>query len=295
MRLASRFGGADVMLEEDRNMKTTQPLFVVDAFTGKGLRGNPAAVCPLQSWPSDAVMQALAHKLALSETAYFVPDADTGYLLRWFTPETEVELCGHATLASAAIFFRQIDPAASTVRFRSLKAGELTVTRDGDLLELDFPSEAAEPAPVQGIADALGAEPAETLAIPGRASIAVFADEATVRGLRPDMARVAALDGWKVIATAPGEHSDFVSRCFVPRAGIPEDPVTGSAHTILVPYWSRRLGKARLHAFQVSERGGELFCADRGARVAIAGRAAIRESGHVDLGGAGLRAELTPA
>ena len=155
MRLASRFGGADVMLEEDRNMKTTQPLFVVDAFTGKGLRGNPAAVCPLQSWPSDAVMQALAHKLALSETAYFVPDADTGYLLRWFTPETEVELCGHATLASTAIFFRQINPAASTVRFRSLKAGELTVTRDGDLLELDFPSEAAEPAPVQGIADAL--------------------------------------------------------------------------------------------------------------------------------------------
>jgi PhzF family phenazine biosynthesis protein len=276
-------------------MKTAQPLFVVDAFTGKGLRGNPAAVCPLHTWPSDAVMQALAHKLALSETAFFVPDGGTGYLLRWFTPETEVDLCGHATLASAAIFFRDIDPAASAVRFATQRAGELIVTRNGDLLELDFPSQPAAPGPVADIDAALGAQPVETLTIPGRASVAVFADEATVRGLDPDMARVAALDGVMVLATAPGDAGDFVSRCFVPRAGIPEDPVTGSAHTTLVPYWSRRLGKTKLHALQVSERGGELFCEDRGDRVGIAGRAVIRESGHVDIGRAVLRAELTPA
>lgn len=276
-------------------LNPTQPLFVVDAFTGDGLRGNPAAVCPLEAWPSEAVMQALAHKMALSETAYFAPDDGADYLLRWFTPETEADLCGHATLASAAVFFRHIDPAASVVRFRSLKAGELTVTRDGELLELDFPAQPAEAAPIAGIAEALGAEPAETLTIPGRADVAVFADESTVRGLRPDMEKVAALDGWKVIATAPGDACDFVSRCFVPRAGIPEDPVTGSAHTVLVPFWSRRLGKTRLHARQVSERGGELFCTDRGDRVGIAGRATIRERGQVDLGSAALPTELTPA
>jgi PhzF family phenazine biosynthesis protein len=283
------------MPQKENNMKPGQPLFVVDAFVGEGCLGNPAAVCPLDTWPSDALMQALAHKLALSETAFFGPDGADEFLLRWFTPEVEADLCGHATLASAAVFFRAIDPGASAVRFRSLKAGELTVTSDGDLLELDFPSEPAEPAPITGIAEALGAEPAETLAIPGRASVAVFADERTVRGLKPDMEKVAALDGWKVIATAPGNASDFVSRCFVPRAGIPEDPVTGSAHTVLIPYWSRRLGKAKLHAFQVSESGGELFCEDRGDRVGIAGRAVIRESGHVDIGSAALRAELTPA
>jgi PhzF family phenazine biosynthesis protein len=276
-------------------VKQAQSLFVVDAFTGEGLRGNPAAVCPLDAWPSETVMQALAHKLALSETAYFAPDDRGGYLLRWFTPETEADLCGHATLASAAVFFRAIDTGASAVRFSTLRAGELTVTRDGDMLELDFPSQPAAPGPVAGIGAALGAEPVETLTIPGDTNVAVFAAERTVRGLRPDMARVMALDGRKVIATAAGEASDFVSRCFVPRAGIPEDPVTGSAHTTLVPYWSRRLGKARLHAVQVSERGGVLFCTDRGGRVGIAGHATIRESGRVDLGSDALRAELTPA
>jgi len=239
-------------------------------------------------------MQALAHKLALSETAYFAHDGAPGYLLRWFTPETEVDLCGHATLASAAVFFRDIDPDAQVVRFSTLKAGDLTVTRDGDLLELDFPARPAEPGPIVGIGAALGAEPVETLAIPGRTSFAVFADERTVRGLRPDMALVAALDGQLVIATAPGEASDFVSRCFAPRAGIPEDPVTGSAYTTLVPYWSGRLGKTTLHAVQASERGGELFCEDRGDRIRIAGRATIRQRGSVDLESAPPQAELAP-
>ncbi len=277
---------------------TTRPmqsLFIVDAFTGEGLDGNPAGVCPLEGWPTDVVMQTLAHRLALSETAFFAPEDGARYLLRWFTPEMEADLCGHATLASGAVFFREIDPAASAVRFRSLKAGELTVTRSGELLELDFPSQPARPAPVAGIAAALGAQPDETLSIPGSASVAVFADEGTVRGLRPDMARVAALDGWKVIATAPGDSCDFVSRCFVPRAGIPEDPVTGSAHTVLTPYWSQRLGRTELHALQVSQRGGALFCTDRGERVGIAGRATIRQRGHVDLDSVSPEPELAPA
>jgi PhzF family phenazine biosynthesis protein len=276
------------------NAKPDQPLFVVDAFTGEGFLGNPAGVCPLDSWPSDAVMQALARQLALSETAYFAPDRAAGYLLRWFTPETEVDLCGHATLASAAVFFRDIDPGASAVRYSTLRAGDLRVTRNGDLLELDFPARAAAPGRVAGIGDALRAAPAETLTIPGRTVLAVFEDEETVRGLRPDMARIAALDGTLVIATAPGDASDFVSRCFAPGAGIPEDPVTGSAHITLTPYWSRRLGKARLHAVQISERGGELFCTDRGDRVGIAGRAVIRQRGRVDLEGAQPQAELAP-
>ena len=276
-------------------MTLARPLYVVDAFTGDGYRGNPAGVCPLETWPPDTAMQALAKQLALSETAYFAPVGDGSYLLRWFTPETEVDLCGHATLASAAVFFREIEPQAASVRFSTLKAGDLAVTRDGGLLQLDFPSQPAEPAPVKAIDAALGAQPLETLTIPGRASIAVFADEQTVRGLRPDMAQVAALDGLMVIATAPGDGSDFVSRCFVPRAGIPEDPVTGSAHTILVPYWSRRLGKTELHALQVSGRGGELFCTARGERVGIAGRATIRQRGQVDLESAIPKPALTPA
>lgn len=272
-----------------------QRIFVVDAFTGEGLAGNPAAVCPLETWPDDAAMQALAHRMALSETAYFAPAGDGSYLLRWFTPVTEADLCGHATLASAAIFFREIDPGGSVVQFRSLKAGALTVTRDNDLLELDFPAQPAEPGQDPGIAEALGAQPAEILTIPGSTSLAVFEDEKTVRDLRPDMERVARLDGKKVIVTAPGAECDFVSRCFVPRAGIPEDPVTGSAHTTLVPYWSKRLAKAKLRALQVSERGGELFCTDRGDRIAIAGRASIRQTGTADLASAPPVAELVPA
>lgn len=277
------------------NRRVAYPLFVVDAFTGNGLLGNPAGVCPLATWPSEAAMQRLAHRLALSETAYFAPDGAETYLLRWFTPKTEADLCGHATLASAAVYFREIDPGASAIRFSTVKAGDLTVTRSDDLLELDFPSQPAEPGLVAGIAAALGAEPAETLTIPGHTNVAVFADETTVRGLEPDMARVAALDGRKVIATAPGDASDFVSRCFVPKAGIPEDPVTGSAHTTLLPYWSQRLGKENLHAIQVSQRGGELFCTDRGDRVGIAGRAVIRQSGRVDIEGDPPQPELSPA
>ncbi|MEN8197930.1 MAG: PhzF family phenazine biosynthesis protein [Pseudomonadota bacterium] len=269
-------------------------IFVVDAFVGEGLTGNPAAVCPRENWLADDVMQAVAREMALSETAFFAP-RDDGYLLRWFTPTTEADFCGHATLASAAVYFTHMNTGALAVRFHSLKYGPLTVTRNGDLLELDFPALPAEKSSLDGLSAALGAKPVEVLRIPGSTCMAVFENEAAVRGLAPDMAALTALADQKIIATAPGDKVDFVSRCFVPRAGIPEDPVTGSAHTTLIPYWSARLGKAELRAFQVSARGGELFCTDRGDRVAIAGRAAIRSSGTLDLAGSAPRAELVDA
>lgn len=278
-------------------------IHIVDAFVGEGLSGNPAAVCPSGDWMADDVMQDIAREMALSDTAFYAPQGDGSYLLRWFTPATEVDLCGHATLASAAVHFAYLDPAASAVRFDSLKAGQLTVTRNGDLLELDFPARPAAPVGVDGVAEALGAPPVETLLLPGTACLAVFRHEDEVRALEPDMNRVATLSAdldidagaELVIATAPGDSVDFVSRVFAPRAGIPEDPVTGAAHTTLVPYWSKRLGKTSLHAIQASARGGELFCTDRGDRVAIAGRAAIRSRGRLDLSGTGPRAELANA
>jgi PhzF family phenazine biosynthesis protein len=269
-------------------------IFVVDAFVGDGLTGNPAAVCPRENWLADDVMQAVAREMALSETAFFAP-RDDGYLLRWFTPATEVDLCGHATLASAAVYFTHLDPGASAVRFHTLKAGVLTVIRNGDMLELDFPARPAAPDSLEGLAGALGATPTKILRIPGATCMAVFDNEDAVRGLTPDMAAIEALEDRMIIATAPGDRVDFVSRCFAPRAGIPEDPVTGSAHTTLVPYWSVRLGKAELQAVQASARGGELFCADRGDRVAISGRATIRSSGTLDLAGEAPRTELVDA
>lgn len=266
-------------------------IYVADAFVGEGLAGNPAAVCPLGEWLADGIMQSVAREMALSETAFFA-DRGHGYLLRWFTPATEVDLCGHATLASAAVFFTHLDPGASAVRFHTLKAGDLAVTRNGELLELDFPARPAAPNGLDGLAAAIGAQPVEILRIPGATCMAVFDSADVVRGLSPDMAGLAALEDRMIIATAPGNGVDFVSRCFAPRAGIDEDPVTGSAHTTLVPYWSARLGRKNLHAVQASARGGELFCTDRGDRIAIAGRAAIRGVGTLDLAGPAPRAEL---
>ncbi len=275
--------------EQDNN------IYVVDAFVGEGLAGNPAAVCPRGDWLADDVMQEIAREMALSETAFYAPQGDGSYLLRWCTPATEVDLCGHATLASAAVYFAFLDPGASLVRFDSLKAGSLLVSRNGELLELDFPARPAKKDGADGLTAALGIEPAEVLRIPGATCLAVLDSEQALRDLSPDMAALSALPDRMTIVTAPGEGVDFVSRCFAPSAGIPEDPVTGSAHTTLVPYWSKRLGKTDLHAIQASARGGELFCSDRGDRIAIAGRAAIRKKGMLDLSGAAPRAELIDA
>jgi len=249
---------------------TRIPVYQVDAFASRLFTGNPAAVCPLERWLPDEQMQAIAAENNLAETAFFVPNGD-GYHLRWFTPTVEVELCGHATLASAFVILNELTPQAKSVRF-STKSGKLVVTREGDLLSLDFPSLVAVEGEVYpGLISALGGRPEKVLA--ARDYLVVYATEAELRSLKPDMDALAKADRFAVIATAPGKDVDFISRFFAPAQGIPEDPVTGSAHCTLIPYWSARLGKKKLHAYQASTRGGELWCEDRGERVTISGKA----------------------
>lgn len=256
------------------------PLYQVDAFTRTTFGGNPAAVCPLDSWLPDALMQAIASENNLSETAFFVPRGDD-YELRWFTPVAEVDLAGHPTLATAWVIFNRLGAKQPSLTFHTRIGDRLVVTRDGDRLAMDFPSRPPVPRAIGDVAAALGAAPAEILA--ARDGFAVFATEAAVRGLRPDMQKVAALDCMAVIATAPGTDCDFVSRFFAPRHNIPEDPVTGSAHCTLIPYWAQRLGKPALFARQVSARGGELWCTHRGDRVTIAGACAPYLEGWIDV------------
>lgn len=245
-------------------------VYRVDAFTGPGYQGNPAAVCPLESWLEPETMQALALQNNLSETAFFVRKGD-GYDLRWFTPACEANLCGHATLASAFVIFERLDPSADLVRFRT-RSGELRVRRRGDLLTLDFPARTPERCkPNAAVAQALGRAPAELWA--ARDYMAVYETEEEVRGLAPDMRALTGLDRLAVSVTAPGRACDFVSRFFAPARGVNEDPVTGSAHCMLTPYWAQRLGKTDLHAVQLSSRGGELWCEAAGDRVHLSGRA----------------------
>ena len=260
------------------------PIYQVDAFAAAPFRGNPAAVCPLDEWLDDKVLQAIAAENNLAETAFYIC-RNGRYHLRWFTPTVEVELCGHATLASAHVILelrREIESAQVT--FASL-SGPLTVAREGDLYTLDFPSrppaECADPALAEALASALGTRPARIL----RAAdcLCVFDDEEAVRSLAPDMSKLGGLDCFAVIATAPGSDCDFVSRFFAPKAGIPEDPVTGRAHTSLIPYWSQRLKKKKLFARQISLRGGELWCEDRGDRVGIGGRAVQYLEGRITV------------
>jgi PhzF family phenazine biosynthesis protein len=257
------------------------PLYQVDAFASRLFSGNPAAVVPLERWLDDRTLQSIAAENNLSETAFLVGGKGS-YHIRWMTPEDEVDLCGHATLASAWVVFNEIERGRTEVDFRS-QSGPLRVTADGGRLALDFPSRPPEPADdsLAGLAEALGARPRAALA--SRDFLAVYGHEDEVRALEPDMAKVAVLDRMAVIATAPGRDCDFVSRFFVPSLGIPEDPVTGSAHCTLVPYWSKRLGKTSLFARQVSARGGELWCEDRGERVTIAGRCVKYLEGAIEL------------
>lgn len=261
-------------------MTTELSIYQVDAFTDDVFGGNPAAVVLLQDWLPDALLQKIAAENNLAETAFLVPERDL-YHLRWFTPKIEVDLCGHATLASAQVVFEMLYPGRRSVTFLTRKAGPLTVTIQGDRMVMDFPARPAERVSMPlGLVEALGAEPAEVWAA-GKL-LAVFETEGAVRALVPDFRKVAALDCLGVIATAPGNGGiDFVSRYFAPHAGIDEDPVTGSAHCTLVPYWSRRLGKTKLEAHQVSARGGRLSCEDRGARVSLAGRAVLYLEGRI--------------
>jgi PhzF family phenazine biosynthesis protein len=263
------------------------PLYQVDAFTDRVFAGNPAAVCPLESWLDAAVMQAIAAENNLSETAFFVADERGGsdggtYAIRWFTPVDEIDLAGHPTLATAHVIFSVLAPALDAVTFTTPLGDSLAVTREGDRLTMDFP--ARPPAPRDDLGDvgaALGARPAEILA--ARDGFAVFEGEAEVAALQPDMAAIAALDCMGLIATAPGAACDFVSRFFAPKMGVPEDPVTGSAHCTLIPYWAGRLGKSEMLARQISARGGTIHCGHDGERVRIGGGAVTYMTGAIAL------------
>jgi PhzF family phenazine biosynthesis protein len=257
------------------------PIYQVDAFTDRLFAGNPAAVCPLKEWLPDPTLQAIAAENNLSETAFFVGEGE-GYLLRWFTPTVEVELCGHATLASGFVVTEILQRGQASVAFHTLKAGTLTVAKDGEWLAMDFPAWPPEPAAADPrVLAALGAAPAEMLS--GRGStLAVFARTEEVAALKPDFAALRGLAGGDIIATAPGRDGiDFVSRYFAPNHGIDEDPVTGSAHCVLTPYWASRLGKTRLSARQISARGGDLVCELKGARVTLSGQAKLYLEGTI--------------
>jgi PhzF family phenazine biosynthesis protein len=257
------------------------PLYQIDAFSSRVFGGNPAAVCPLDTWLPDATMQSIGLENNLSETAFIVPTGSE-YAIRWFTPTCEVDLCGHATLASGYAVFNILEPARTSVTFSS-KSGPLRVSKLDETVVLNLPARPGVPcdAPAR-LLEALNVKPEAVL----KASdyMAVFKDEAEVRALKPDMAKLATIDDVRAfICTAPGTDADFVSRFFAPKQGIPEDPVTGSAHCTLIPYWSKHLGRNPLRALQLSARGGELFCEDLGDRVGIAGRAALYLEGSITV------------
>jgi PhzF family phenazine biosynthesis protein len=259
----------------------TIPIFQVDAFTDHLFGGNPAAVCILNNeWLSDDLMQKIAAENNLAETAFLVP-RDGEYLIRWFTPAVEVELCGHATLASAWVVFNKLGHPSDEIVFQSRFSGVLKVRKEGDLLILDFPTDT--PVPVDepaGLAESLGITILECLR--GKTDYLVLVEsEEIVLGIKPDFRKLAEVEARGVIVTANGNESDFVSRFFGPQVGIDEDPVTGSAHTVLTPYWSQHLHKKQLTARQLSKRGGKLFCTDNGDRTFIAGEGRLYLEGTV--------------
>ncbi|THF66600.1 PhzF family phenazine biosynthesis protein [Pseudothauera nasutitermitis] len=244
--------------------------YQVDAFANRAFEGNPAAVCPLESWLDDGQLQAIAEENNLSETAFFVP-AGKSFELRWFTPVKEVDLCGHATLAAAHVIFEILDHAEPVVTFET-RSGRLFVEKQGRLLQMDFPAYTLLPCETpELLAQGLGVRPVEVLAADDY--LAVFDSEATVRSIEPNHLLLGQLDLRGVIVTAPGTDVDFVSRFFAPKLGVPEDPVTGSAHCALAPYWAGKLGKNSLSARQVSKRGGNLGCEVRGNRMLLSGSA----------------------
>lgn len=248
-------------------------LFQVDAFTDRVFGGNPAAVVPLESWPDDALLQNIATENNLAETAFFVPVGQDQFELRWFTPVKEVRLCGHATLATGHVLYHHLGFSGDRIRFRSREAGELTVERLDDGYRLNFPADQPQPCDVpEPLQLALGFTPNEVLA--GTDDLLVILEhEDQVLRVDPDMGKLRLLDNRGVIVSAPGNEVDFVSRCFFPAYGIDEDPVTGSAHTLMTPYWARRLGKNDLRARQLSARVGHLHCHLRDDRVWLDGQA----------------------
>jgi len=256
-------------------------LFHVNAFATKPFEGNPAAVCPIDGWLDDARLRAVAAENNLSETAFLVR-WDRHYELRWFTPRCEVKLCGHATLASAFVVLKILEPGRDSIRFETRYSGVLTVSRDGDLFAMDFPALAPWmcAAPPAALTEGLGKAPSTVLQIEDN-YFAVYESQEDVKRISPDFRLLEKFHPAGVAITAPGENCDFVSRYFAPSYGVPEDPVTGSTHCSLAPYWAQRLGKTRLHARQVSARGGELWCEVRGERVVLQGRAVLTLRGEL--------------
>ncbi len=265
-------------------MPATLPIYQVDAFTDRLFAGNPAAVVPLGEPLPAAVMQAIALENNLSETAFLLGGGGA-WDIRWFTPALEVDLCGHATIAAAFVVMHRLEPGLGRVVFRSRRHGDLPVEREGSLYHLEFPSLPPDPLdPPAGLAAALaGAEPLEVHA--AGPLVVLLRDEEAVRAAAPDLAAVASLPFHGLVLTAPGRACDFVSRYFVPQAGIPEDPATGSSHCVLAPFWAARLGKPLLRARQVSRRGGEILCEVRGDRVRLGGGAVLYLEGRIDAGG----------
>ncbi len=257
-------------------------IFQVDAFTRTVFSGNPAAICPLADWLDDATLQAIAAENNLAETAFFVREG-ADYQIRWFTPSMEVDLCGHATLASAFVLLTILEPKRYEVTFGS-RSGPLRVSRDGDLLAMDFPVILPEPCTdlPDALAAGLGHAPQEVLTTPTKL-FAIYARESTVRAIKPDMVLLSSLHPQGVAVTAPGNDVQYVSRYFAPSRGIPEDPVNGSSHCTLIPHWAGKLGKGSLHARQASARSGEIYCTLRGDRVQIAGHAALYLEGTITI------------
>lgn len=255
-------------------------LFQVDAFTSKVFQGNPAAVVPLENWLDDLTMQNIAAENNLAETAFFVNEKE-GYRIRWFTPSSEVDLCGHATLASSYVLFNIFNYSEKIIEFNS-RSGKLIITKENDLISLNFPSRNPQKIDDSKILiEALGKKPNEVFF--DKSTICVFEDEETIRNLSPKIKDFLKLQTHGVIITARGNNVDFVSRFFAPDVGIDEDPVTGYAHTLLIPLWSKKLNKTILSAKQVSKRGGELFCEYLGDRVKISGSAVLFLEGEITI------------
>jgi PhzF family phenazine biosynthesis protein len=259
------------------------PLFQIDAFADRLFHGNPASVCPLEQWIPDSLMQQIAMENNQAETAFFVRNRQS-FEIRWFTPTVEVELCGHATLAAAFVIFNFMQFRGEVVKFSS-RSGPLSVTREGGFLTLDFPVDRPVPAAApDNLIAGIGLRPSEILK--GKTDfLLVFSTEEEIKNLDPDMSLISKAEARGIITTAPGYEADFVSRFFAPQSGIPEDPVTGSAHTTLTPFWAARLGRNELTAMQLSKRRGWLKCRLAGDRVLISGQARAYMAGEVEVDG----------
>lgn len=256
-------------------------IFQADAFASSLFKGNPAAVVPLTEWLSDQLLQQIAAENNLSETAFFISEGPN-FHIRWFTPKAEVRLCGHATLATAHVIFNELNFQGEIIAFNS-KSGVLTVRKSGERLQLDFPADFAQPVePIPVFAEAFGTHPLATFK--GRTDyLLLFDSEETIQKFQPDISLLLSTNARGIMVTAKGNEVDFVSRFFAPAVGVNEDPVTGSAHTTLVPFWAKRLGKTELTALQFSERGGELWCILAGNRVLIAGKAVTYLRGEIEV------------